>query len=66
MRRSGDRQGQVMRRSMLALLADDVSNPRVWAPVSLVAKAKGENLGQSPHAAVRIVSPQPASPVSAV
>ncbi len=40
---------------MLALLADDVLNSRVWAPLSLVAKAEGENLGQSPHAEVRIL-----------
>ncbi len=44
-----------MCRSMLSLLADGVSNPRVWAPASLVAKAKGENPGRSPHAAVRIL-----------
>jgi hypothetical protein len=34
----GDRQGEAMRRSMLALLADDVSNPRMWAPFSLVGE----------------------------
>jgi CHAT domain-containing protein len=32
---------EAMRRSMLALLADGVSNPRMWAPFSLVGEGGG-------------------------